>query len=486
MALGCRRVAGMTVWLALTVALGSLSAEEWSRFRGPNGSGVSASSNLPVEFGPEQNVRWAVEVPFGRSSPAFGEDRIFLTATDGGSLVTLALERSSGQTVWRRTVERTETAELYSANDSATPTPVTDGSNVYVLFHEAGVVSYDAAGQERWHHPLGSFRNFYGVSASPVLAGERLLVLCEQAMGSFLLALDKDTGKVLWRAARPGRRESYTTPILYPAGDSPREVLVYGSQWIDAYDLETGEVAWSLGGVSAGPVASPVLDGGRLFVVGKDQEPEPLPPFSEIAGKHDKNGDACLTEAELEGSWMAPHLGWLDVDANGCLSAEDWAATDQEMGTEEWGAFAIELDGAEGKPTTLWNYRRNASYIPSPVVYDGVFYMVRDSIVSSLDAGTGAVHKRGRLARGKMKVYASPVAGDGKIYFASVEGRVAVVKADSQWEVLAVNDLEDEIYASPAIVAGRLYVRTRGRLYCFAAASPSATGPRPSSEPRGR
>lgn len=486
MTLAGRRAAGMVSLLALTVA-GPLPAEEWSRFRGPNGSGVSPSSRLPVDFGPEQNLDWAVEVPFGRSSLAFGGDRIFLTATDGASLVTLALERSSGKTLWRRTVERAETAELYSGNDSATPTPVTDGTNVYVLFHEAGVVSYDAAGQERWRHSLGPFRNYYGVSASPVLAGDRLLVVCEQAVGSFLLALDKDSGKVLWRADRPGRRESYTTPILYPGGDSPRELLVYGSRWVDAYNLETGEVAWSLGGVSAAPVASPVLDGGRLFVVGHDQEPEPLPPFHELAGKHDADGDECLTAAELEGTWMAAHVGWLDVDASGCVSADDWAATDREMGTEEWGAFAIELDGEDGQPTTLWNYRRNVSYIPSPVVYDEVFYMVRDSIVSSLDARTGEVHKRGRLARGKMKVYASPVAGDGKIYFASVEGQVAVVKADPEWEVLAVNDLEDEIYATPAIVDGRLYVRTRGRLYCFASALSSMEEPTaapPLSEPR--
>ncbi len=468
MALVSRRVAGLTSLLALAATVGALSAEDWSRFRGPNGSGVSPSQNLPAEFGPAHNVAWDVEVPFGRSSPAFGADRIFLTATDGGNLVTLALDRSSGETVWRRTVERAETAELYSGNDSATPTPVTDGSNVYVLFHEMGIVSYDATGQERWRHPLGSFRNFYGVSASPVLAGDRLFVLCEQAVGSYLLALDKNTGKLLWRADRPDRRESYTTPILYPGPDSPRELLVYGSRWIDAYDLETGEVAWSRGGVSAGPVASPVLVGDRLFVTGHDQEPEPLPPFSEIAGKHDTDGDDCLTAAEFGGSWMAAHVGWLDVDANGCVSAEDWAAMDREMGTEDWGAFAIRIDGAEGPPTNVWNYRRNVAYIPSPLVYDGVFYMVRDSIATSLDARTGKVHKRGRLARGKMKVYASPVAGDGKVYFASVEGQVAVVKADPQWEVLAINDLDDEIYATPAIVDGRLYVRTRGRLFCFA------------------
>jgi outer membrane protein assembly factor BamB len=463
----------MTSLLTLAIAVGPLLAEEWPRFRGPNGSGVSASRGLPVEFGPDHNVKWAVEIPFGRSSPAFGRDRIFVTATDEEGLVTLALDRSSGRTVWRRTVDKAEAADLYSGNDSASPTPVTDGSNVYVVFHEAGVVSYDDVGEERWRHSLGSFRNFYGVSASPVLAGSRLLVLCEQAVGSFLLALDKDTGERLWRAERPARRESYTTPILYPGEESPRELLVYGSRWIDAYDLETGEVTWSLGGVSAGPVASPVLEGDLLFVTGHDQEPEPLPPFSEIAGKHDANGDDCLTETELEGSWMAAHVGWLDVDASGCVSADDWSAMDREMGTEEWGAFAIQLDGEGRQPKTLWNYRRNVAYIPSPVVYDDVFYMARGGIVTSLDARTGEVHKRGRLARGKMKVYASPVAGDGKIYFASVEGRLAVVKARPQWEVLALNDLGDEIYASPAIVAGHLYVRTKGRLYCFAAAPAS-------------
>jgi outer membrane protein assembly factor BamB len=166
---------------------------------------------------------------------------------------------------------------------------------------------------------------------------------------------------------------------------------------------------------------------------------------------------------------MARHFGWLDADASGCVSAEDWGALDREMGTENWGAFGIELDGGQGAPRILWNDRKNVAYIPSPVVYENVFYMVRDGIVSSLDPQTGKVLKRGRLARGKMKVYASPVAGDGKVYFAGVEGRVAVVKAEGDWEVLALNDLGDEIYASPAIVDGRLYVRTRGRLYCFGA-----------------
>ena len=171
------------------VTAGSAGADDWPRFRGPNGSGVSDSGALPVEFGPEKNLDWAVDVSFGRSSPAIVGGRVFVTATDGGSLVIEALDQSSGETLWRQTVERSEKAALYHDNDSATPSPVADGSSVFVLFHEMGVVAFDAAsGEERWRHPLGPFRNFYGVSASPVLAGDRLLVVCDQALGSFVLA----------------------------------------------------------------------------------------------------------------------------------------------------------------------------------------------------------------------------------------------------------------------------------------------------------
>jgi outer membrane protein assembly factor BamB len=470
-------VAGL-VFALESLVVAPAGPEEWSRFRGPNGAGVSSSRGLPVEFGPGKNLDWAVDVPFGRSSPVFAGDRIYLTATEGVKLVTLALDRSSGKVLWRQALERGETAKLHHETDSATPTPATDGTNVYVLFHEAGIVSYDPLGRERWRHPLGPFRNFYGIAASPVLAGDRLLVVCDQALGSFVLALDKDTGKPLWRTERPTRRESYTTPVLSPTGSAPRELLVYGSRSIDAYDVATGKVAWTLGGVAAVPVASPLLADGLLFVAGPDQKEEPLPPFAEVAAKHDANRDACLAASEVEGTWMTEHFGYLDVDGGGCVSAEEWGVLGAEMGTDDWGVFAVQAAEETGPPKILWNYRKNVSYIPSPVVYENVFYMVKDGIVTSLDPRTGALHKRDRLGTGKMKVYASPVAADGKVYFAGTEGQVAVVKAGPQWEVLGTNDLDEGIYASPSIVEGHIYVRTRSRLYSFSERAADATSPR--------
>ena len=459
------RTLATAVVLSLVASTGI--AEDWNRFRGPNGSGVSASTGLPVEFGPETNVVWATEIPFARSSPVFSGDQIFLTAIDDQKFTTLALNRQSGEILWRREIERNRTDEMHQATDSATPSPVTDGDNVYAFFQETGLVSYTAQGEKRWELDLGPFRNFYGIAASPVLAGDVLLLLCDQAEGSFLLAVDKSSGKQLWRQARPGRLEAYTTPILYPDTSQPQQVIVSGSNWVDAYDPISGKMLWTFNGVGAGPVSSPALKGDVLYVNAPDMAAEPPPAFSELAKEHDADQDGKLSKSEVEGTWMSEHYGWLDTDADGSFTAPDWESINQVVDNDNWGMNAIRIPGPNGEPELLWRNQQSVPYIPTPLVYDSVLYMVKDGIVTSLDPKTGEVHKRGRLTKGSPKMYASPVAGDGKIFFATLEGKVAVVEAGADWRVLSVNDLGEEIHASPAIADGHLYLRTRGRLYDF-------------------
>jgi outer membrane protein assembly factor BamB len=430
------RAAGLVVSLAPAL-VAPVVAEDWSRFRGPNGAGVSLSRGLPVEFGPGKNLDWAADVPFGRSSPAFAGDRIFLTATEGGRLVTLALDRSSGKVLWRQALERSETAKLYHDNDSATPTPATDGSNVYVLFHEAGVVSYDDAGRERWRHPLGSFRNFYGVSASPVLAGDRLLVVCDQSLGSFVLALDKDTGKPLWRADRPARRESYATPVLYPTASTPRELLVYGSRPIDAYDVATGQVAWTLGGVSAAPVASPLLVDGLLFVAGADQQEDPLPPFAEVA-QHDANRDSCLARSEVGGrGWSSTRL----PRRRG--AARDGRGVRCSTGAGDRRQASSRSSRARAGPARSVNYRKNVSHLLARRLHN-VFYMVKDHVSPTAH---WRLHKRRRLG-GEDEGVRLAGAGAG---CTSPASRASGFEGGKQWGP-RVNDLTT-IYP-PAIVEG--------------------------------
>jgi len=452
----------LTVLSTLVVA-----AEDWPRFRGPNGSGVSSSTGLPVEFGPDKNKVWEVEVPFGRSSPVIAGDRVFLSATEDGKLVTLAIDRGSGKTLWRSVLERAGKAEFHHDTDSSTPTPVTDGSNVYVFFHEFGLVAYDATGKERWKLPLGPFRNFYSIAASPLLAGNTLIMLCDQAQGSFIVGVNKDTGRETWRSNRPARLESYSTPALYPEKGEPQAVLVAGARWVDAYDPATGKSLWSVGDVGTGPVSSPVVAGDTLFINAPNHAESGWSPFDEVAKEFDKDASGGISRDEAAGGWVIEHFGWLDVDADGTITVKDWNALGQEMTNENWGVYAIRLPAAGGKAEKLWNYRKNVPEIASPLVHGGVFYMIHDGVLTSLDAKTGELIKRDRIVEGSPKVYASPVLADGKIYLGTLEGKLVVVKAGGEWSTLATVDLGDEIWASPAVVDGNLYVRTRGKLYRF-------------------
>ena len=217
--------------LVLTLTVPA-SAENWTRFRGDNGSGVSGSKGVPTEFGPDKNKIWEADIPFGRSSPVIDDDRIYVSATDDGKFVTLALDRKTGKTLWSKTLAPSREAEFHHDTDSATTTPVGDGKNVYVFFQEYGLVSYDKHGKERWKVELGPFNNFYSIAASPVIGGNTLYMLCDQNQGSFLVALDTSNGKEKWRRNRPARLESYTTPILYPDTDKPEVVIVYGNAWV--------------------------------------------------------------------------------------------------------------------------------------------------------------------------------------------------------------------------------------------------------------
>ncbi|MDH3745686.1 MAG: hypothetical protein OES47_11365, partial [Acidobacteriota bacterium] len=315
-----------------------------------------------------------------------------------------------------------------------------------------------------------------------VLSGSTLLLLCDQAEGSFLLALDKDSGTELWRRNRPARLESYSTPILYPDAENPEAVLVSGSRWIDAYELSSGKNVWALPGVGTGPISSPVLDGDVLYVNAVQHAESGWPVFDKLLEEHDSDKDSKLTKEEVQGAWLANHFGWLDADASGMLTAGDWEHMREELVNDAFGVYAVRIGGTEGGAQILWNYRKNVPYIPSPLLYEGVFYMVHDGIVTSLDPKTGELHKRDRLGAGSPKVQASPVAADGKIFVPTLEGQLAVLTAGAEWEVLGLYDLGEEIHATPAIADGHLYLRTKTALYSFESPAPGPMAPKTGAE----
>jgi len=355
--------------------------------------------------------------------------------------------------------------------DSATPSPTTDGRNVFAFFPELGLVSFDAKGTERWRLPLGPFVSFYGMAGSPILAGDTLVLLCDQQQGSFLLAVDAATGKERWRTERKGLIESWTTPVLHPAA-KPESVIVLGTFFVAAYSLATGAEQWRASGVGYTPVPSPVLwerpEGTLLFVsVPFHAEGGAMPSFEVLTKDGDKDKDGKLTKVELAGSEMADHFGWADANRDDFIDAGEWAFIADGMSSKDYGVVAFQLAAKE--PQELWRAKRGLPSIATPLLVDGILYLVKSGgMLTTLDAASGKQLGFQRLENAGGEYDASPVAADKKLFLASQEGLVTVLAAGPEPKVLSSCDLGEPIHATPAIGGGALFVRTDAALYCFA------------------
>ncbi len=321
--------------------------------------------------------------------------------------------------------------------------------------------------------PLGPFKNFYGMAASPILVGDFVVMLCDQQKGSFLLALDSKTGATKWRTERPSADIGWATPMVFRAfGSAPAELVVLGSTRLDSYSLDKGEPLWWMPLASEGAIGTVVAEGDTIFASTKGS-PEPMLGTFESMEPHDKDKNKKLSRQEfaaIEG-W-AEHFGWLDTDNDDSVTMEEWNAA-RKMSLGEYGAFAVRPGKARGRldeKAVIWRFKRNLPYVPTPLLYGGALYLVKDGgIITSLDPATGALVKEGRAPEALGQFYASPVAADQKVFLAGVDGNVTVLRAGGSWEVLGVNKLGEAIRATPALSGGRIYVRTDKALYCFGA-----------------
>ena len=460
---------------AVVLAVGLADAYgQWPQFRGPNGSGVDAGGGYPVAFSPASNVVWKATIPYGQSSPIVVGNRIYVTASDGGKLLTIALDAATGREAWRRELKRARDQKVYHANDPASPTPAADADGVVAFFPDYGLAAYSADGTQRWTMPLGPFKSFYGLSASPIIAGDLVVLLCDQRAGSFLLALDRKTGSVRWKKNRPGVFEGWATPMVFrPSADAPAQLIVTGTTRIDSLRARHGRL--------------PVVDAGRLQrldghsgrprrdAVRDDERRQRTEPARLRVGpgeaRHRQERTALHQEFQADKE-MGEHFGWVDENGDDAIDAQEWQTT-RMAGLGESGAIAIRAGTISGKidpASVAWRAKKNLPYVPAPLLYKDVFYLVKKGgIITSLDSGSGRVLKEGRSPDAPGDYYASPIAADDKVYVASVDGKVTVLKAGGEWQVLGVNDLSEAIHATPALAGGRIYVRTRGAVYCFGA-----------------
>ena len=419
----------------LAVDFSAAHVHNWHQWRGPSANGVAPFGDPPIQWDQQRNIRWKASLPGeGVSTPIIWQDQVFVLSaikTDRVAerqpqahataktkpprnyyrFVVLCLDRNTGQIRWQQTAcEQVPHEGHHTTNTYAGASPTTDGQRLYVSFGSRGIYCYDLTGQLQWKRDLGDMRTRYGwgEGASPVVHDDWLIVNWDHEDDSFITAMDAATGQTRWKVDRPDEASSWATPLVVQhAGRT--QVVVNGTGRARGYDLKTGQVIWQCGGQTVNVIPCPVAVSD--FVV-------------------------CMSGYRGQAAYAIP------LNARGDLTDSD---------------------------RIRWNYHRGTPYVPSPLAYGDLLYFTRSNsaVMSCLDIHTGQPVIEGQRLSGLDNLYASPAGAAGRIYFAGRDGTTLVIKHGTEFEVLAVNKLDDPIDASPAIVGDQLFLRSRKYLYCI-------------------
>lgn len=423
--MNCPRTLSAVTLLVCIFAGVAAPAENWNGWRGPRGDGTSRESDLPVRWSATENVAWQAPVPGdGHASPIVWEDRLFLVTClpEEQERLLLCLDAETGRTLWRKTVVKSPLETKHQLNSHASSTPATDGELVYVAFLEVDgrtetarnvseprpvtpgrvvVAAYDFEGEQQWIVRPGEFVSVHGFCSCPVLFEDLVIINGDHDGDSYLAALDKATGRTVWKVPRENQTRSYVTPIIREF-DGRTQLILSGDRTVASYDPRTGERHWIMDGPTEQFVASLVDNGELLFLT---------------AGFPEK------------------HLLAIRPDGRGRIGSEH----------------------------IVWREREGASYVPSPIACGGYFLVTSDNgIASCFVAETGERVWRERLGR---HYSASPVTANGLVYFLDDDGVTKVVRPGREFQLVAENDLGEACSASPAVSDGSLFIRGELNLY---------------------
>ena len=457
----------------LIVCLG-VRAADWPQFRGPNASGKADNARLPDKIGPSNSVLWKTPLPPGHSSPVLAAGRLYLSGVREKKLVTMALDPADGKILWTVEAPAQSLEKVHRIGSHAQSTPAADSERVISFFGSCGLFCYSRDGKLQWQRLMGPFKNEFGAGSSPILAGNRVLLCQDHDQNSFLLALDARTGDVVWKTDRSEFLRGYCTPVIWEVAGK-KQIVIAGTLRVAGYEFETGKEIWTVGGIARTICATPVIgDDNRLYLSGWAAGGDPggridIEPFDAVIKKLDKNGNGTLEKDELKTGPMAERFNQVDVNKDGSITREEYEHF-RMLFDKGRNAIVCIRPGGKGDVSathTVWKNERDVPFCASPLVYGGLVYTVKDGgFIACLDAKDGKQIKRDRLP-GSGNFYSSPVAGDGKIYTLSEQGRLTVIRAGRDLEVLTSSNFEEDAYATPAIVDGRIYLRTAGHLYCF-------------------
>ena len=391
----------------------SSAGADWPMWRGPHGNGESDETNVPTHWSATENIAWQVPIPGkGHSSPVVSGGRIFLTTALEAETrrVLLCLDRADGRILWQRDVITSPLEHKNTLNSYASATPAADGRHVYVSFFgqpEIVIACYDFDGREIWRKTPGTFSSVHGFCSSPVLYKDMVILNCDQdapiGAHAFIVALDREDGREVWRIDRPNRTRSYVTPMIADLSGRT-QMLLSGSKCVTSYDPDTGKPFWIVDGPTEQMVASLVTTDGVVFVTGGFPE---------------------------------HHLLGIDPSGSGNVTHSN----------------------------ILWHDHRPVSYVPSPIAHGHWFYVVADNgQCGCFEARTGQLMWQQRLGQHHS---ASAVSAGDNLYFTSDAGETFVVKGTDKYELVSRNDLGEDVRASPAISRGQIFIRSVGSLFCI-------------------
>jgi len=472
-----RRCVSSLVFLALCSQ--TVQAETRSTgtfFRSDAGIARINTGPLPDQFDAPTKLRWRTSVDSGQSTPIVANGRIFLTtySTSNRELATVAIDQNSGKILWKQKAPAERIEEIHPTMGSpAAATPACDGERVFVFFGSCGLICYDLDGKKLWEHALGPFRDEYGASSSPMLVDDKVILCEDHDVDSFLIALDVRTGKTIWRTPRPNAVRSYATPMIW-TNDGRKQLLVTGSLELAGYDPANGEKLWWVNGLARIVIPAPVTVGDTIFMAswapgGDTGAKVTLESWKSALEKWDKNSDGKLARDEIANPAVLDRYNRMDLDQDGSLNQAEWERQAAIFRRAENAVLAIKPTsrGDLTEKAVVWKYQRGVPYVPSPLVRNGILWMVKDGgIVTRLETASGRLLSDERLPGGG-NYYASPVAGDGKVYFASEAGMVSVVADEPDWRVISSQKFDGKIYGTPMLDGKRIIIRTEDSLYCY-------------------
>lgn len=447
-----------------------------SYFRSDLGVADSECGPLPDDFGRPGALLWKVAMDPGQSTPLLYGNGLFVTTyqRDSRELATVALDSETGEILWRRVVPVSRIEIFHPQRGSAAvATPASDGSRLYVFFGSYGLLCYDLHGQLLWEHRMGPFRDEYGAGSSPIVIDDKVVLCQDHDTESVLIAVDRFTGKTVWQVPRANAVRSYSTPAVW-RHDGAAQLLVAGALELAGYDPATGRKLWWAPGLARIVIPAPIPSGDIVYMAswapgGDLNRRLLLDAWAAALAKWDASKNGRLTREEIDDREVLDRFTRMDLDQSGELDQQEWERHAAVFQRAQNAVLALKPSG-EGELSNrdvLWKYQRGIPYVSTPLLDQGILWMVKDGgIVTKLDAASGQLLQEERLP-GPGNYYASPVAGDGKVYFASEQGVLSVLANQRDWKVLSSLNLHERIYATPRIERGRIYIRTDQALYCF-------------------